>query len=358
MEGHSRHTDTLWRRASKKHCCETYSLRAPSSTPTPKHTRNSDHGLSFPSPETQTMVWVSPFPNKYRVWGGLSFSFGPVFLGPWSDFLPRGPKHWGRGRRMSIDSCHRQWNLLWKRLWNSQWNFLLSHSRRDEVWKCPAFAACFFKRDPWVESRSLAGLLHCGSTKFHCAPHSFLNFWRTSQCALPLRFSINSVQTRCSVKTSGFTKGVYQNRWFLNWKVFVWNSKRTSAPDKIKSPENLQKSFSEPRLLQCTQFSHCWWSQRKLSSDFEAPRSSLNDAAFLLRIGSFLLPIESFFAYDLRAPRIGIVNCREFLSQTSPFWGICCNVITPTLSFLSLVVRFSPRKTSKFTKDFLSLPNV
>ena len=45
--------------------------------PYPKNTRNSDHGLSFPSPETQTMVWVSPFPNKYRVWGGLSF--GPSF---------------------------------------------------------------------------------------------------------------------------------------------------------------------------------------------------------------------------------------------------------------------------------------
>ena len=30
-------------------------------------------GLSFRSPETQTMVWVSPFPGKYRVWGGLGF---------------------------------------------------------------------------------------------------------------------------------------------------------------------------------------------------------------------------------------------------------------------------------------------
>ena len=41
--------------------------------PYPKNARNSDHGLSFRSPKTQTMVWVSPFPNKYRVWGGLSF---------------------------------------------------------------------------------------------------------------------------------------------------------------------------------------------------------------------------------------------------------------------------------------------
>ena len=45
--------------------------------PYPKNTRNSDHGLSFPSPETQTMVWGSPLPSKYRVWGGLSF--GPSF---------------------------------------------------------------------------------------------------------------------------------------------------------------------------------------------------------------------------------------------------------------------------------------
>ena len=33
----------------------------------------------FPSPETRTMVWVSPFPGKYRVWGGLGF--GPSFSG-------------------------------------------------------------------------------------------------------------------------------------------------------------------------------------------------------------------------------------------------------------------------------------
>ena len=45
--------------------------------PYPQNTRNSDHGLSFPSPETQTMVWVSRCPNKFRVWGGLSF--GPSF---------------------------------------------------------------------------------------------------------------------------------------------------------------------------------------------------------------------------------------------------------------------------------------
>ena len=42
--------------------------------PYPKNRENSDHGLSFSSPETQTMVRVSPFPGKYRVWGGLGFS--------------------------------------------------------------------------------------------------------------------------------------------------------------------------------------------------------------------------------------------------------------------------------------------
>ena len=45
--------------------------------PYPQNRENSDHGLSFPSPETQIMVWVSPFPGKYRVWGGLGF--GPSF---------------------------------------------------------------------------------------------------------------------------------------------------------------------------------------------------------------------------------------------------------------------------------------
>ena len=71
--------------------------------PYPKNTRNSDHGLSFPSPETQTMVWVSPFPSKFRFWGGLSF--GPSFSRTKTlSFLPRGQKHWGRGRRMSIEN--------------------------------------------------------------------------------------------------------------------------------------------------------------------------------------------------------------------------------------------------------------
>ena len=54
-----------------------FPLESPLVYPYPKNTLNSDHGLSFPSPETQTMVWVSPFPCKYRVWGGLGF--GPSF---------------------------------------------------------------------------------------------------------------------------------------------------------------------------------------------------------------------------------------------------------------------------------------
>ena len=40
---------------------------------TSENTPNSDHGLSFPSPETRTMVWVSLFPGKYSVWDGLGF---------------------------------------------------------------------------------------------------------------------------------------------------------------------------------------------------------------------------------------------------------------------------------------------
>ena len=57
--------------------CFPFFVESPLVYPYPQNTRNSDHGLSFPSPETQTMVWVSCFPNKYRVWGGLSF--GPSF---------------------------------------------------------------------------------------------------------------------------------------------------------------------------------------------------------------------------------------------------------------------------------------
>ena len=59
-------------------------LRAPSSTPTPK------------TPETQTMVWVSP-PRKLRPWSefllspvntesGVVWVLVRVFLGPWSEF--------------------------------------------------------------------------------------------------------------------------------------------------------------------------------------------------------------------------------------------------------------------------------
>ena len=74
--GHSEGQDWIFQ-ARLKLSSEIENLRAPSSTPTPK------------TPETQTMVWVflprtldyglsfSFPPNKYRVWGGLSF--GPSF---------------------------------------------------------------------------------------------------------------------------------------------------------------------------------------------------------------------------------------------------------------------------------------
>ena len=36
---------------------------------------------------------------------------------------------------------------------------------------------------------------------------------------------VNSVHTRCIVKTSGFTRGVCKNKGFYkNLKVFLWNS--------------------------------------------------------------------------------------------------------------------------------------
>ena len=48
----------------------------------------------------QTMVWVSPFPGTYRVWGGLGF--GPNFAQTvWVSF--RRSETCGRGRRASLD---------------------------------------------------------------------------------------------------------------------------------------------------------------------------------------------------------------------------------------------------------------
>ena len=51
--------------------------------PYPENTPNLDHGLSFPSPETWTMVWVSRFPGKYSVWGGLSFGLSFAWTMVW-----------------------------------------------------------------------------------------------------------------------------------------------------------------------------------------------------------------------------------------------------------------------------------
>ena len=52
----------------KKHQWEPLCLHLPPKDP------HSEHGLSIPSPETEIMVWVSPFPGTYGVWGGLSFA--------------------------------------------------------------------------------------------------------------------------------------------------------------------------------------------------------------------------------------------------------------------------------------------
>ena len=42
--------------------------------------------------------------------------------------------------------------------------------------------------------------------------------------------------------------------------AFLWNSWRTSAPEKIKTFQRIARKvdFCEPRLLQCTYFAHCW----------------------------------------------------------------------------------------------------
>ena len=65
------------------------------------------------TPQTQTMVWVSP-PQTLRPWSEFLLSLintGSGVVWVWSDFfsdhglsfLPRGQEHWGRGRRMSIE---------------------------------------------------------------------------------------------------------------------------------------------------------------------------------------------------------------------------------------------------------------
>ena len=51
--------------------------------------RNSDHGLSFSFPQVQSLGW-SGFWSEFFLDHGLSF-------------LPRGQKHWGRGRRLSLE---------------------------------------------------------------------------------------------------------------------------------------------------------------------------------------------------------------------------------------------------------------
>ena len=48
---------------------------------------------------------------------------------------------------------------------------------------------------------------------------------------------ISSVQTRGIVKTSGFTSCIRRNWWFIEFHGAPhWNSSRTSAPEKIRTP--------------------------------------------------------------------------------------------------------------------------
>ena len=66
--------------------------------------------------------------------------------------------------------------------------------------------------------------------------------------------NINSVHTRCIVKTSGFTRGICKNQGFIKFKGFLveFLENRRSWENQ-KPPEIARKvDFSEPRLLQCT----------------------------------------------------------------------------------------------------------
>ena len=60
---------------------------------------------------------------------------------------------------------------------------------------------------------------------------------------LKLLVKINSVHTRCIVKTSGFTRGVCKNRGFIKFKGFLveFLQNRRSWENQ-KNPENRQKS--------------------------------------------------------------------------------------------------------------------
>ena len=65
----------------------------------------------------------------------------------------------------------------------------------------------------------------------------------------------NSVQTRCIVKTSGYTRGVCKCRRFYSIQEFSCGIPGdTGDPEKIKNLQKIARKvdFSEPRLLQCT----------------------------------------------------------------------------------------------------------
>ena len=74
--------EVMGQRASKK---GSYKV-APSST-YPKNRENSDHGLSFPSPDTQT-IWSEFLLSLVNTESGVVWVLVRVFLGPWSEFPP------------------------------------------------------------------------------------------------------------------------------------------------------------------------------------------------------------------------------------------------------------------------------
>ena len=63
--------------------------------------------------------------------------------------------------------------------------------------------------------------------------------------------NFNSVQTRGIVKTSGFTRGVWKNRWFIKLKVFFVEFIESRRSSENQSPQKIARKvdFSEPRLF-------------------------------------------------------------------------------------------------------------
>ena len=77
-------------------------MRAPWSTPTPKSTPNTDHGVSFPP--QKLWPWSEFLLALFNTESGAVWVFSSKFFSDHRlSFLQGGQKHWGRGRRMSID---------------------------------------------------------------------------------------------------------------------------------------------------------------------------------------------------------------------------------------------------------------